>query len=722
MLLAMASRKPLVQLSWLLWLSWVFRCTGVCAAIPSHTLAGATGSLPGISQILPGNGNNPSIRNAPSTLLKGTTTGANPGGKDLRGRTHRVDNPVHSSATDKLSAGIGANDTLTSAPITAFGFLPSKAASLPTALTVPAATTVSSSKSGAPLLATALPTAPPIPLKFAISPNPAGISPQSVPVTHTPTSVTAPSPNSPAAPSAQPSSTSSTTAQSPASTPPALGLKSQVSTPSFHAVNPSADVVLDSTLGQTGQPGIAINGNGANSYAIDASLGLTAGTNVFFSFSQFSLAPNEIATFMGPNCIQNIIARVTGGSPSTIYGTIDLSIPKANFYLMNPAGIMFASSASINVPGSFVVTTADYLKLADGNRFTAFSGPADASLTTGAISAFGFLPGKPTPPAPISFTGTPSSSQLATLQGKNFIVVGGNQTVDGFTLFAPAAQLTLVSVAGPGEVPAVPSVLRATPLSTLPTLGTINIQDFADVTVQSQSAAAGNLEIDAATVNILSNAIVDASALQATGSPAPGASILVRCQSLLVNSATIQAENFGPGPGATIDLQAQTVNLLNGSQVSTITSGQGTSGNLIVTSGSFTINGSFIGTSTNGSGAAGNITVTANTLAIVGVPGFQASGILAESGFLGLGGQIFTGRSGDIDVTAEQLTLTGGGEISATTFGPGQGGNVLVTANNISISGSSTYTLAPTTYVYQSGILAGSELPGSDGASVVLRN
>ena len=486
-------------------------------------------------------------------------------------------------------------------------------------------------------------------------------------------------------------------------------------------VDPPADVILDTSLGQSGKIVITTNSNGVNDYAMDQTAGLLVSTNLFFSFLQFSLATGESATFNGPSTVQNVIARVTGGNPSTIDGAINVNIPGANFFLMNPAGVIFTANATLGLaPGSFMgsltVTTADYLKLADGKRFTALPSAYDTSLSTAAVSAFGFLPGKPGPPSPITFSG----SILTTLQGMNIIVVGGNETIeDGAALSAPAGQFILVSVAGPGEVPAIPAVLTATPLTSLPALGTINIQNLAEVSVgASGTSESGHIEIDAATVNLSNTGVIDATMLDIpSGSGNTASSILVRCQTLLLNdSGQILAQADGFGMAGTINIQAQSVSLLDVSEIDTINVGQSVGGSISVAANTLNIVGSSIVTSANGSGAAGNINVTANNISIAGSSSFQASGILAESGFTGSGGQVYTGRSGDINVTTQQLTLTGGGEISTTTFGPGQGGNVSVAATNINISGYSSFTLAPNTYVFQSGILASSQLPGNQGA------
>ena len=95
-----------------------------------------------------------------------------------------------------------------------------------------------------------------------------------------------------------------------------------------------AEVVLDGTLGRSG----ALPGP---DYLIGADLGQQRGGNLFHSFQDFNLDRYESATFSGPNSVQNLISRVTGGNPSQIFGTLRSTIPDADFYFLNPHGILF---------------------------------------------------------------------------------------------------------------------------------------------------------------------------------------------------------------------------------------------------------------------------------------------------------------------------------------------------------------------------------------------
>ncbi|MDM8567945.1 filamentous hemagglutinin N-terminal domain-containing protein [Thiotrichales bacterium HSG1] len=118
----------------------------------------------------------------------------------------------------------------------------------------------------------------------------------------------------------------------------------------------NAEVITDGTLGQN------INLSGPN-FQITPDLGQQHGGNLFHSFQNFNLNSSESATFSGPNSVQNILSRVTGGNPSNIDGQLRSTIPNADFYFLNPYGIMFGPNARLDVQGSFHASTADYLTL-----------------------------------------------------------------------------------------------------------------------------------------------------------------------------------------------------------------------------------------------------------------------------------------------------------------------------------------------------------------------
>jgi filamentous hemagglutinin family protein len=360
------------------------------------------------------------------------------------------------------------------------------------------------------------------------------------------------------------------------------------------------------------------------------------GTNLFHSFREFSVPTNHIANFLNDSGIatSNILGRVTGGNPSNILGTIQTtSFGAANLFLMNPAGIVFGPSASLNVGGSVSFTTADYLRLSDGARFNALPGPQDASLSSAPVAAFGFLGSNP---AAITVQG----GQLAVAPGQGISLVGGDMTVQGATLVeegavqpvqlsAPGGQIALASVASPGEILA----------GTLGTAPNVNGQSF------------GTL----GTVQVSQKAVLDSSGYD-------GGTILIRGGRLVVDDSTISANVTGPASeqtghaGTGIDIRmTEKVLIQNLAVLETNVTDQASAG---------------IGS--------GGVRIRADHIEIAGVPDletFPFTGIRSDVAPMSEGG-----KSGDIVLEANSILMKDLSNLITATFSASDGGNIKVRA------------------------------------------
>jgi filamentous hemagglutinin family protein len=154
---------------------------------------------------------------------------------------------------------------------------------------------------------------------------------------------------------------------------------------------------------------------------IDISGGQLNGTNLFHSFTQFDLDTNQTANFLSSPNIQNILARVNGGKPSLINGLLQVSGGNSNLFLMNPAGIIFGQSASLNVPASFTATTASGIGFDLTGNPNAFSFP---NVEPGAIANFATL-----------------------TAGKDLSLIGGTILSTG-NLLAPNGNILIAAVPG----------------------------------------------------------------------------------------------------------------------------------------------------------------------------------------------------------------------------------------------------------------------------------
>jgi filamentous hemagglutinin family protein len=148
-----------------------------------------------------------------------------------------------------------------------------------------------------------------------------------------------------------------------------------------------AEVVTDGLVG----PVQSLSGP---DYLVPHDIGTIVGQDLLHSFQTFSIFQGESATFTGPDHIANVISRVTGGDVSTIDGILRSQVGQADFFFINPAGIVFGENAQIDVPAAFHASTEDESRFADGSFFSA-SDPDGSVLSIAQPEAFGFLSPQP---------------------------------------------------------------------------------------------------------------------------------------------------------------------------------------------------------------------------------------------------------------------------------------------------------------------------------------
>ncbi|MCK4961188.1 MAG: filamentous hemagglutinin N-terminal domain-containing protein [Anaerolineales bacterium] len=435
-----------------------------------------------------------------------------------------------------------------------------------------------------------------------------------------------------------------------------------------------AEVTLDGSLGPSGAVGHGTLPDGTSTtYLITDNLGTQVGGNLFHSFGKFNVDTNESATFTGPNSINNIIGRVTGGTQSWIDGLLRSTIDGANLFLLNPAGMLFGPNATLDVKGSFHVSTADYLRFDDGERF--YVNPAENSvLTVAPPQAFGFLSESPTR---ISI----QESLLEVPEGETLSVVSGNIEIVGGTLRAASGRINLASVASSGEV--IPNAQDEEPglkMDTFERLGEIDISKDGELKVSG--ATPGNIFIRGGSLSL------DSSGIYSTTHGAAGDLDIRLAEDLsLTNRSYIDSSSYWSGPAGDILLDVGRLTILDGSKITSHAMPDCTSqgGNIMIRAAEFVSISSgggdnymqsYISSSTFGNGDGGTISISTPSLTIEEHAGIFA---VAYMGFDWMGNVVGGGRAGDIFLDVGSLTITSAG-IGCQTATPYNAGNITITA------------------------------------------
>src|SRR5919202_1719053 len=175
-----------------------------------------------------------------------------------------------------------------------------------------------------------------------------------------------------------------------------------------------------------------------NQFNIQGGQQSSDGANLFHSFQQFGLTQGQTDNFMSNPNIRNILGRVVGGDASLINGLIQITGGNSNLFLMNPAGIVFGTNASLNVPAAFTSTTATGIGF-NNNWFSAV-GTNNYALLVGNPNTFAFTNTQP--------GGIVNFGNLAVGQGQNLTLLGGTVLSTG-QVSAPGGNITVAAV--PGE-------------------------------------------------------------------------------------------------------------------------------------------------------------------------------------------------------------------------------------------------------------------------------
>ena len=418
--------------------------------------------------------------------------------------------------------------------------------------------------------------------------------------------------------------------------------------------------------------------------------GTTTGNNLFHSFSQFSLPTGDTAWFNNATNIDNIIGRVTGDSISTIDGSIKVN-SSANLFLINPNGIIFGENAALDIGGSFLGSTANSIQFADGNEFSAVNPDAPPLLTINMPVGLQF--GENNGDITVKGNGHNAwfdfdtftvdrldrNSGLEVAPGNTIGFIGNNVSLEGGNLTAEAGNIELGAVVD-GKVELIANKLGWTFNYGEINRGNISLSNSASVDVSGNGS--GNIQIYGDEVNLIEGSAIFA---ETEGNIAGG---LIAIDAKRVNIIGTDRDLFLPssiwsdvyldatGDGGSVEIEADRLFLEGGGSVNVNT---------------FSL------------GDAGNLTVRAKEIELVGESdgGDFFSALSAQADIF------LTGKGGDISVKTDNLLVSDGAQISTTTFGEGDAGNLTIDAQNIELDGTSEFG--------SSGLFAATEGEGDGG-------
>lgn len=270
-------------------------------------------------------------------------------------------------------------------------------------------------------------------------------------------------------------------------------------------------------------------------YRITEDLGLVRGTNLFHGLTRLDVAAGETARFTGESAVANILTRVSGGSPTTIDGTLHTrDYPGANLYVFNPNGISVGPNGRLETDGDFHLSTANAIRLGHGIEFAMDTPLAEKGTFAIALEEFENKMQVVEPiglrfaddlPAGIAVTG----ATLTVPAGASLSMVGGDLTFSGATLRAAGGRVVLAAVAAAGTTAGPLPGAGAPDLAGFERLGAVTL---AGGTVDASGAGGGAVAIRGGRLVASARANVFASVLS-DGAPPPDAGIDVAVRDTL---------------------------------------------------------------------------------------------------------------------------------------------------------------------------------------------
>ena len=395
--------------------------------------------------------------------------------------------------------------------------------------------------------------------------------------------------------------------------------------------------------------------------------GATRGSNLFHSFQEFNVGEGNKVYFANPDGITNIFSRVNGNNISEILGTLGVE-GTANLFLINPNGIIFGENASLDIGGSFIATTANRVEFADGTSFAVPTNNPNVTLTISVPIGLGFgsNPGSiivegrgnnlsiPIPEFNIIRDDRPTGIEVKS--GQTFGLLGGDITLEEGNITAVEGRIELGSV-GAGETVGLTSVSEGWKFDYE---GVNNFQDISllqAASIDTSGDSSGAIQVRGQEINVN-----DGSAILSNTVNGAGGGVTIESNSLQMSGVTsdrfvsVIASDNVDGIGGNIDIETKRLYMSDGSQIRAIVFGNGTTGEL---------------------------NITANDIEVTGINPFNFDYLTSIETSVAIESAGGTGK--DVNIDTQSLLVSGGGRILTDVFGSGEGGNLIINAEDIEL-------------------------------------
>lgn len=344
---------------------------------------------------------------------------------------------------------------------------------------------------------------------------------------------------------------------------------------------------------------------GAANVSVGASTVINQSTpTLAIDWASFDVSATESVRFNQPSASSVALNRVTGGSPSSIFGRIDAN---GKIILVNSAGILFGKTAQVNT-GAFVASTLELDEATLGSDRLRFSGNGAKVENAGALNGQQFVA---VVAASIDNSGTVRGGSVALVAGAEVIIStasglfdvqvpvgavtaaienkGGVVATQGVAyLTARGVSAAASSLSNPGRVEATGLVERDGRIyleseGALTTVGTVKASraaDGGDIEIKGGFLAlGGTVSADGAkggTVKVESKGMLSlADQVTAKGLQTSGGSITYHSLGQTIENSTGFSDASGRTDGGKISLNAEQGFMSSGTYLASGATGKG---------------------------------------------------------------------------------------------------------------------------------------------------